>query len=101
MTKQSHKGPHAQGPRSDDIQLDFPVPSSEADICSPELLTQLSYRAEGKRQAPGCWIYSSQGAKQRHAEKMPKQGMCLKFPLCVPGIQTPTRERDLQLWSPS
>ena len=39
MKKKSHKGPDAQGPRSDDIQPDFPVPSSEAEVCSPELLT--------------------------------------------------------------
>lgn len=57
MKKKSHKGPDAQGPRSDDIQPGFPVPSSELEICSPELLTYIyiyiSCTAEGKGQVPG------------------------------------------------
>lgn len=97
MKKKSLKGPDAQGPRSEVIPPDFLMPSSEAEICSLELLTKLSYTAEGKTQAGGCGIYNSQGTEQRDAEKMLKRGMCLQFPLSVPGIRAPMRERDLQL----
>lgn len=36
MKKESLEGPDAQGPRSNDAQPDFPVPSSEAETGSPE-----------------------------------------------------------------
>lgn len=85
MKKKSHEGPDAQGPWLSSAQLR----GRNLQSWATHLYILYSW---GKGSGTRRGIYNSQGAKQRDAEKMLKQGMCLKFPLPVPGIQALMRE---------